>query len=258
MTALGLAALRLADAGCHVFPLRPRGKQPLGGRGLLEATRDPNQVRAWWSATPTANIGVACGLSGFVVVDLDSPDALSAWRRLVAEHGTASTLTVRTARGWHCWYRGQGPSTAGRLAQGIDTRGHGGYVLAPPSVHPTGALYRWHEPLRPVAPVPSWVLAALAPPRPAPATAVRTPASSGDVQRRLAGVLDRLLTARPGERNSMLHWSACRAAELVDAGLVGATDVVEVLVVAAGQIGLPEAEARRTIASGMRNAAVAA
>lgn len=257
MTVLARAALRLAEAGCAVFPLRPRGKQPLGGRGVLDATRDPEQVRDWWRSTPDANIGIGCGLSGLLVVDLDGPDALTAWKALSAEHG-APTLTVKTARGWHLWYRGAGASTAGRLAPHVDTRGHGGYVLAPPSVHPSGTVYGWHEPVHPVADVPAWVLAALAPPRPAPRAAVRPQVTSGDVQRRLAGVLDRLLAARPGERNALLHWCSCRSAEMVADGQVSALDVVEVLVVAAGQVGLPEAEARRTVASGMRSLAVAA
>ncbi|KYH44743.1 bifunctional DNA primase/polymerase [Branchiibius sp. NY16-3462-2] len=69
---LGVAARSLAGAGVHVFPCVVEGKRPLTRRGFLEASSDPEQVAAWWSRTPNANIGIPTGAaSGVVVVDVD-------------------------------------------------------------------------------------------------------------------------------------------------------------------------------------------
>lgn len=144
------AALRLADAGCHVFPCEPGGKRPVSKHGFHDATRDRGRVRNWWAAGPTRNIGIACEVSRLAVVDLDGDEGIDAWRRLCAEHpGTPVTLTARTPSGGRHLYFLADParplrSTAGQLAGHVDTRGRGGYVIAPPSRRPDGR-YRWHS-----------------------------------------------------------------------------------------------------------------
>src|SRR3954452_16997268 len=67
------AAVELANRGYYVFPLRPRGKEPLpSSRGFKDATRDERRILQWWDRHPDANIGVACGASGIAVVDIDA------------------------------------------------------------------------------------------------------------------------------------------------------------------------------------------
>lgn len=110
MSRLRRSALRLAGAGLYVFPLRPRDKRPAIEGWPDAATRDPERIAAWWAELPGANIGCACGPSGLVVLDLDGPDALAAWRRLCAEHGAVRTITAATARGHHLYY----PAIPGR------------------------------------------------------------------------------------------------------------------------------------------------
>ena len=69
---LAVAARSLAAAGVPVFPCLVEGKRPLTRRGFLDASSDPEQVAAWWSRTPNANIGIPTGAaSGVVVVDVD-------------------------------------------------------------------------------------------------------------------------------------------------------------------------------------------
>lgn len=128
------AALELVSAGWHVFPVQERGKQPLV-RWRDESTSDPEKVSGWWDRWPNANVGIDCGKSGLVVVDYDG-----------VEPPHVDTLQVKTGRGVHHYFANAGepvPNSASLLGDKIDVRGEGGYVLAPPSVHPSGALYEW-------------------------------------------------------------------------------------------------------------------
>lgn len=151
-------ALRLARRGFYVFPLQRRAKAPITSHGCLDATLDEDQIRAWWSEYPGANIGINAGASGLLVIDLDGPNGLESWTRLECEHGATPTRTARTGAGRHLYYASAvGRNTAGKLGTGIDTRGHNGYVVAPPSIHPDGHAYEW-ENEHAAAPLPSWVL----------------------------------------------------------------------------------------------------
>lgn len=144
------AALALAARGWLVFPLLPRGKKPLpGSHGHLEATIDPATIERWWTRIPDANIGVRTGIeSGVLVLDRDDRNGGEAgWEFLEQEHGTIPySLRVRTGGGFHCYLRHRGPgrvTSLGGVAPGVDLKADGGYVVAPPSVHPSGAVYQW-------------------------------------------------------------------------------------------------------------------
>lgn len=169
MSELAAAAVAYAaERGWHVVPLVPRRKVPLTRHGLLDASSDPGLVAAWWAEHPNANIGIACGPSGLLVIDLDGTEAVEAWNRLASEHGGERTLSAATANGVHVYFAGNGRSTAGRVGPGIDTRGAGGYVVAPHSIHERGSVYRWIDADAPLAPLPEWLAQALAPPAPSP------------------------------------------------------------------------------------------
>ena len=163
-TALAKAALSYAEAGWHVHPLRPKAKQPLTPHGVKDATDNPALVEEWWRRWPTANIGLAIP-PHCLVVDIDSPEA---WGTLQAEDLTLpSTASASTGRGRHLWYTLAKPSGANRvgLFPGLDIRAHGGYVVAPPSVHPTGTVYTWEVDLelRNLCRCPQWLLDRLRP-----------------------------------------------------------------------------------------------
>lgn len=162
------AALEYAARGWHVFPLKPRGKAPLTRDGFKSATTDVDQVQRWWAQWPDANIGIATGASGLFVVDVDVADGKPGLESLAAltARGLPPTETVRTGTGGqHLYFRGEGRSSAGKLAPGIDTRGRGGYVVAPPSVHPNGQRYQLEPGSREaIADAPAWLPAALEPP----------------------------------------------------------------------------------------------
>ena len=119
---------------------------------------DPPVV-AWRNRT--YNIGVATGLiSGVWVFDVDGSNGASTLRDLEAKNGNLpATLISITSAGPHFWFRATGEiqSSAGRVGVGLDVRGDGGYVVAPPSVHPDGPVYRWGNDV-PIATAPDWLI----------------------------------------------------------------------------------------------------
>lgn len=166
MPGLGAAALELAqEVGFRVFPLIPRDKRPLipskdGRGGFHDATTHPEQIAAWWDACPDANIGLYPGASQEIVLDVDSAEGERTAERLGAL--TRPTLCAQTNRGWHLFYRlpdGVRITNASPWKkEGLDIRAHNGYVVAAPSVHPDGHVYRWVGDFDTIAPVPQRVL----------------------------------------------------------------------------------------------------
>ena len=146
--ALRNAALAYADRGWHVLPLHPRQKAPLGRlvpHGQKDATDHLPTVLRWWQNAPAANIGVSCHPSGLVVIDVDprngGDDALYALERELGE--LPETVSAETGGGGaHFLFRHPGGDLLGSLAEGVDVKDHG-YIVAPPSIHPSGREYAW-------------------------------------------------------------------------------------------------------------------
>jgi hypothetical protein len=169
MTDMLKAALEYAERGWAVFPLLPRGKTPLVGGGFKSATTDPFQIEDWWKRWPDANIGIATGaVSGLVVLDFDKKhgglETLSE-----EEAGLPLTMEVATGGGGrHLYYGHPGLHTPNRqgLLPGMDVRGDGGYVVAPPSVHESGGSYKLDTQLGlgTIQALPAWVGEMLATP----------------------------------------------------------------------------------------------
>jgi hypothetical protein len=134
------AALRFAEMGYPVFPCHPGTKQPATEHGHLDATTDPEQIKAWWSANPAFNIGI--NAEGLLIVDLD-PGCDRSWierdwneapSSSTPRHGCHYYFRRPSGKPWRC--------SASRLAPNVDVRTDGGYVLAPPSVV-NGVKYSW-------------------------------------------------------------------------------------------------------------------
>jgi hypothetical protein len=143
------AALLYASWGWPVFPLRPRDKRPATRNGFKDATADPDRIRAWWTRHPDSNIGLPTGLA-FDVIDVDVPDGAVSYTRLLDDgmipdiHGHAATASG----GLHLYIPASGDGNGVRIRPGIDYRGAGGYVVAPPSTLGTrGRAWSWvHRP----------------------------------------------------------------------------------------------------------------
>ena len=171
-------ALRYAKKGLPVLPLHTVSdgvctcgnvecgsvaKHPRNLRGVTEATTDEAIINQWWEQWPGSNIGLATGTpEGILVVDVDAKSGgLESWMDLQDIHGVVNTLMVETGGGGnHYIFKQNGTiysNTAGKLGQGIDTRGKGGYIVAPPSVHASGDLYKFFS--KDVTPqdLPGWI-----------------------------------------------------------------------------------------------------
>ena len=136
--------------------------------GHNDATTDLDTIRHWWEKWPNANIGIPTDGSGLVVIDVD-PRNGGDWtlRRLEEQDGgLPHTPTVMTGDGRHIWLRHNGVpvrSTTHGLGPGVDIKGAGGYVVAPPSRHENGQRYEWiTDGPRRRAVVPDWVIQILA------------------------------------------------------------------------------------------------
>jgi hypothetical protein len=282
-------ALAAANRGWHVFPLRTRAKRPVRTFTDWErhATTNPDAIRAHWGAHPAHNVAVACGPSGLVVVDLDTPkdgdtpppewerpgitngaDVLAALAEEHAQGDTTflDTFTVTTRRGGtHLYYAAPENTsyrnTSGRLGWLIDTRATGGYVVGPGSyVADTDGRgpYTVTNPAD-TAPLPAWLATLLEPARRRPVTTgqvhqalTTSPGMATYVTRALRGEVDRVLAAKEGRRNHTLNTAAFAVGTLVGAGMLPKHLAQDALEQAGFQIGLEPSEVEATVHSGLQ------
>ncbi|MCT2589497.1 bifunctional DNA primase/polymerase [Streptomyces sp. N2-109] len=280
--ALLRAALDAAERGWPVFPLLPGTKRPAlhgetvcpgtgdcsGGHRKWEqrATTDPDRIRQAWALRPF-NVGIATGPAGLVVVDLDmpktkdksgseTPDGATTFRALCerAAQPAPTTRTVRTAGGGlHLYFAAPADArlhnTAGTIAPLVDTRAHGGYVVAAGSTTPEGA-YQVTNPA-PAAPLPEWLYSLLA-----PRQEVLTPMPSHSrASRRASAALTAesadVATAPEGTRNARLLAAARAMGRFVAWGDIDRHVVEEAFQGAAESAGLPSSECRATVRSAL-------
>ncbi|MFI8828592.1 bifunctional DNA primase/polymerase [Streptomyces sp. NPDC053431] len=253
-------AVAAAERGWHVFPLRPRDKRPAGhaaarcpgtsrcanGHRTPEqrATTDPDLLAAAWTHAPY-NIGIATGPSGLLVVDLDTlkptdeegtPDGVTSFEALCERAGKAvpTTYRVRTARGGMHLYFTQPEGarlgcTAGRLGKHVDTRGWGGYVVAPGS-HTHDGAYTVIDSISPI-PLPGWLADALAA-RPKPVRDVPGPLTVNGPRYAKAALDDEVRNvahAEAGTRNATLLRAARALGRFVASGDLARGDVERAL-----------------------------
>ena len=276
------AALEAATRGWHVFPLRPGTKRPalhgeasctrtgvcVSGHRKWEqrATTDPDRIRAAWARAPF-NVGVATGPSGLLVVDLDTPehkgssdapDGAATFGALCerAGHAVPDTYRVRTASGGtHLYFTAPSEvrmaNTAGTVADSVDTRAWGGYVVAAGSTTPAGIYEPLCGPV--VACLPSWLQSVLqpAPKRsqaPSMAVAGQSPRYA-DVA--LAAEARNVAAAQVGEREAKLFRAARALGRFVAWGDLPRHVVEQALQEAGESAGLSASECRSTLRSAL-------
>jgi len=243
------AAEAYAKRGIAVFPIVAADtfKRPATDHGLLDATTDLTKISAWWSSRPDFNVGIPTGAAAtFVVVDVDGPEGAASLAAMEAEHGALpETPEQTTARGRHiCFaYDPERPirNSASRHPRygadpraKIDVRGDGGYIVAAPSKHASGAVYAWHAERRPskmpFAAMPEWLRAILEwKPSQAPKLAVvpsapRAPVQPGSKlisaygEAALRDECHKITTSTPGNQEVTLNTSAFVIGSLVGGG----------------------------------------
>lgn len=149
-------AIKYSKMGLSVIPLKPKSKLPQSFSWEAYQTRkaEPKKVAQWWDKWPDSNIGIITGpVSGLVVVDCDSREAM----KLVLSYVRQSVLDripfSSTGNGFHLYFRypklpedvalGNRGNLFKDKKRNVDVRGEGGYVVAPPSIHENGRRYAW-------------------------------------------------------------------------------------------------------------------
>jgi Bifunctional DNA primase/polymerase, N-terminal len=145
------AALGYPQQGFSVIPIQRRGKRPLIAWDEYQHCRaTESEITEWWKHWPDANIGIVTGaISDLVVIDLDTAEAKNKLKELVPGFDFTAVPRSRTGKGWQLFFKHPGvmlPNRAG-IIPGLDVRGDGGYVVAPPSIHPNGNQYQWEIPI---------------------------------------------------------------------------------------------------------------
>lgn len=153
------AAQEYTRQGFSIIPVVSHGKRPALAWQQYQSRKSTGaELSTWFGDGRDANIGVVCGdVSGVIVLDVDGPDGLAS----IAGKSLPPTPCVRTAKGFHYYFRHPGYPVRNfaRKLPGLDLRGDGGFVVAPPSVHPSGHVYEWALPLDVgLADVPAWLL----------------------------------------------------------------------------------------------------
>ncbi|WP_344391586.1 bifunctional DNA primase/polymerase [Dietzia cercidiphylli] len=250
-------ALKYAADGLEVFPLVPRTKRPATAHGKDDATADADQIRAWWTATPDANIA-ARPPAGVVVLDVDPRHGGT----LDALGDLPPTYRTKTGGGgWHVWAwlpEGLADRVRGKLdgAEGIDVKTSSGYLVMPPSVHPDGGRYVLEDDTEP-ADLPAHLLdrvvrRPVVRERPAVAPRINGDERGGRYwAAALTAELDAVAGAPEGSRNDTLNRAAYNLGTLVVAVGADPNDVADQLATAARGIGLDDHEAQATIRSGL-------
>lgn len=143
-------ALNYARRGWYVFPCKEGAKQPLTAHGASDASNDPAQINKWWDKWPNANIAINTGKSSLVILDVDPRNGGNeSLEKLVAIHGEEFLSPVEVVTGGggkHYYYAAKensNQSLPSSLGDGLDLIRGNKYVIAPPSVHPSGGLYLW-------------------------------------------------------------------------------------------------------------------
>jgi hypothetical protein len=226
------AALEYARAGIHVFPVLPNKKEPACARGFYDGTTDLDEIEDAWKRLPDANIGIATGASGLVVIDIDVKhgddgwDALDDCMKRFGQLPGPTRMVSTPSDGAHIYFRApegvEIPSSAGQFKSGLktpglDVRASTGYVLAPPSVI-DGKRYHW-DITEPAKMLPRAWAQAMLPPKPR----YVAPEDRPVVQRANAygaSVLndeaDTAANAQPGCRNDTLTSSAFKVGTIAD------------------------------------------
>lgn len=252
-------ALFYAKRGWPVFPCNPENKSPLVAGGFKSATTDEAVIWFWWTQHPNAMIGIPTGVaSGLAVLDVDvknGHDGVASLKRLGQP---PTTWTVKTPSGGLHYifkYDPQRPlsNSIGKLGDGLDVRGEGGYIIAAASVDAQGRAYSTIEHAEPAI-APDWLYG---PRRPISerateglrlATALEPSAiKPADSQAAFTREVDGVRCAVPGTRNQTLNNAAFKLGQFVGVGALGLTECEQALTEAANACGLIKDDGLRAV-----------
>jgi hypothetical protein len=240
-------AFRLAAAGYPVFPIAA-SKRPTCPHGFKDAATEPADIRRLWREHPGPLLGVPTGkVTGLFVLDLDTTmhTAAAEWFERHAPYLPETRQQTTRSGGLHLFFQHvEGlRNSAGRIAQGVDTRAEGGSIIV---WQPTA----WLDSPRPLAEAPQWLIEMAKPkPLPPPPKFDRAVISESVARRKIEGIVGAVAAGKPGSRNAVAYWGARRLAEMVAQRILGQADAIALVVTASQQAGLPPREAAAIAAS---------
>jgi hypothetical protein len=276
-------ALRLAEAGLHVFPCSADKKARVKWRDA--STTDADTIASWWTQWPGSLPAIDLAKCGLIVLDGDrhgGPDGRAALKQLLLAQrgeydGQSTPGAITPGDGAHVFFKQNGHTfgnSRGDLPDGIDVRGEGGYVIAPYAVLPDGRRYQTVDGMADligafqrgtIPPIPPGIAKLLEKPKPRAAepSSSTSKASNGAAAREaayaaaaLAGVAAELAGAAPGERNNRLNVAAFRMGTMIARGWIGRAAIGDALYGACQQNGLVSDDGndavQQTLAFGLR------
>lgn len=237
-------AMFYAQNNIKTFPVKRQGKSPLCPKGFKDATTDKVVLQEWNNKFSNCNVGIPTGLiNNIFVVDIDGEQGIESLNRLELIYGKLNAPTVITGKGKHLYFKMPEidiKSSVSKIADHIDIRANGGYVVAPPSVHENGHRYTWENfALNKDFPeAPSWLISLIS-----NIEKEHLPVSS---------VLEEIASAPEGERNYTLYRRAISLINRSKKEYLNMNEVKQNIINAAILSGLSKEEATKTFDNALK------
>lgn len=238
-------AMFYVEHNIKTFPVKRQGKSPLCPKGFKSATTDKVVLQEWNNKFPNCNVGIPTGsINNIFVVDIDGEQGIESLNRLELIYGKLDAPTVTTGKGKHLYFKMPEntdiKSSVSKIADHIDIRANGGYVVAPPSIHENGHQYTWENfiPNQGFPEAPSWLISLIT-------NAEKQPLP-------VSGVLEEIASAPEGERNDTLYK---RSISLIGRAMrknLNMAEIKENIINAAMQSGLSTEEALKTFDNALK------
>lgn len=238
-------AMFYTERNIKVFPVKRQGKSPLCSNGFKSATADKVVLQQWNNKFPNCNVGIPTGhINNIFVVDIDGEQGFESLNHLELIYGKLDAPTVITGKGKHLYFKMpenvELKCSTKKIADHIDIRANGGYVVAPPSIHENGHQYTWKNfiPNQGFPEAPSWLISLIT-------NAEKQPLP-------VSGVLEEIASAPEGERNDTLYRRAISLIARAMRENLNIADIKENIINAAMQSGLSTEEALKTFDNALK------
>lgn len=238
-------AMFYAQKNIKTFPIKRQGKSPLCSKGFKSATTDKVVLQEWNNKFSNCNVGIPTGsINNIFVVDIDGEKGIESLNRLERIYGKLDAPTVTTGKGKHLYFKMPEntdiKSSVSKIADHIDIRANGGYVVAPPSVHENGHRYTWENffPNQDFPEAPSWLISLIA--------------NAEKQTLPVSGVLEEISNAPQGQRNDTLYRRAISLINRSKKEYLNMNDVKQDIINAALQSGLSKEESIKTFENALK------
>ena len=233
-------AILYSKMNIKTFPVKKQGKSPLCQNGFKSATTELSVLQTWNKQFPDCNIGIPTGaINNIFVVDIDGEIGAKSLATLEEKYGKLNAPTVLTGKGKHLYFKMpehiEIKSSVSKIADHIDIRGNGGYVVAPPSVHENGKRYQWinFDFSQGFPQAPEWLLELISNPE--------------QNQTKIDTLLEEIANAPEGTRNDTLLRNSIKINNLTKKEFLDMDYTKKDIINAAVESGLPKTEAERTV-----------